>query len=441
MQLPGGQVVLQSSVTPDMMNPGGTTAQDLNNSSMNALYSLNEANASNSGSPYAGENSGAGAINPAGLASAVDQSNLAAAPYMTQLSQLINSLNQTAQQQANMGRIPGEAGLEAQSSQDIAAELAGNLNPGTVSTIRDQMAQMYGNGGFGVDNAATSAAAMRAMGLLAEGQVQAGQNNLSQATARNPSAPIYGAQGLLVNPNEYLNASRNANTAARSGAGSGAGSGTGAARTGSGAGAGTGSGGAGGGALRYNVGTPAPNQGIQNTGNNAGSRYVSQGTTPLNSSGTGSTTYTPGGSSVFGLIDTGDGTTLDAFDSSGLYANGIMRQYGSMPDFSNPNVYAQNQISTPSMLNNFGQGSTYVPPNTRYDPITDTYVNTYGLNGYDTSVGTGWDIGSSTGRYPNNTTYNPLNDTSINTYGLGTYDTTPNFPEPTWEDIFGSEEE
>lgn len=157
--------------------------------------------------------------NPYELATNVDQSNLAASPYMSQLSTLVNSLNQSAQQTANMSRIPGEAGLEQQSSDDISAELAGQLNPGTVSTIQDSMAQLYGGNGFGADNAATSAAAERAMGLTAEGQVQTGETNLSAAAARNPAAPIYDASGLLVTPNQYLAAQQS--SAAGSGGGGG----------------------------------------------------------------------------------------------------------------------------------------------------------------------------------------------------------------------------
>jgi hypothetical protein len=331
--------------------------------------------------------------NPYNLASNVDQSNLAASPYMSQLSTLINSLNQSAQQTANMSRIPGEAGLEQQSSNDISAELAGQLNPGTVSMIQDSMAQLYGGNGFGADNAATSAAAERAMGLTAEGQVQAGQSNLSAAAARNPAAPIYDASGLLVTPKEYL--------AALNAAASGSGSGSAASPT---AGRSTFGGGS---------GSANPTQGTQNFGGATGGTYTTP--TAATTTGTGAYAYDPGGSSVFGLIDTGDGNTLDMFDSSGLYSSGIMPQYGSMPDYSNPNVYAQNPASDPSMLNNFGQGATYTPPNTTYNPGTNTYDYTYGLGSYDTSPNTGWDIGSAGGQYPANTAYNPNTDSSVST--------------------------
>ena len=58
---------------------------------------------------------------PQTLASDTAESNLAASSYITQLDQLINSLNQSAQQTANMGRIPGEADLEQQNSADISS--------------------------------------------------------------------------------------------------------------------------------------------------------------------------------------------------------------------------------------------------------------------------------------------------------------------------------
>ena len=314
--------------------------------------------------------------NPYSLSTDVSQSNLAASPYITQLDQLVNSLNQSAQQTANMSRISGEAGLEQQSSNDISSELAGQLNPGTVSTIQDSMAQLYGGNGFGADNAATSAAAERAMGLTAEGQVQAGEGNLSAAAARNPAAPIYDASNLLVTPNQYLSAQQ----------ASGSGTGTGGVKTGTG------------GASSI----PSPTQGNQNFGGATGGTYTTP--TAATTAGTGATSYTPGGSSPFGLIDTGNGNTLDMFDSSGLYSNGVMSPYGTMPDYSQPTSYLNNVPGAPTIANS---GDT-TPANTVYSPATDTYNYNFGLPNYNTSGNvdyTGYDPAS---------TYNAGNDS----YGM-----------------------
>jgi hypothetical protein len=333
--LPGGQVVPNSAAGSDTSSSGLSTG---------------------AGS-FAGQ-----------LGSLTAQSNLSALPYDEQLSQVINATDQAAQQTANMGRIPNEPALETSSSSDIAAELAGQLAPGTVSTIQDSMAQMYGGSGFGVDSAATSAAAMRAMGLTAEGQVQAGESNLTAAAGRNPAAPITSLDSLMVSPNQYMSAAQMAQNAQNTGTTSGGSGGTRAS--------------GGGGGSPYS--TPAnPFNPIANAGGGGGST-----SSPVSSQSNFTpdtySNYNPGGSSVFGTIDTGGGNTVDMFDPSGLNAAGITPTYGSMPDYSNPNASAQNPISTPSMLNNFGTGatSTFTPANTVYNSGTDTYNNNYGVPDY-----------------------------------------------------------
>ena len=130
-------------------------------------------------------------------------SNLAAAPQISDIENLVNSLNEAQQQTLNTSSLPGGAALQQSAVNDTSAELAGNLSPGTVSTIEDQMAQQYGNQGFAPDSAAISAAAERAMGLTAEQQVQAGQQNLQTNLAEYPSAPLYGAQNFLTTPGQY----------------------------------------------------------------------------------------------------------------------------------------------------------------------------------------------------------------------------------------------
>src|ERR1019366_633336 len=91
---------------------------------------------------------------------------------------------------------------------------------------------------------------------------------------------------------------------------------------------------------------PSPNQGVSNFG--GGGSYPTTGTTTPaaptapNTAGNGYSSYIAGGSSPFGLIDSGGGNTLNMFDSSGLYANGVMPAYGSMPDYSNPNSWQNN---------------------------------------------------------------------------------------------------
>lgn len=146
----------------------------------------------------------------------------------------INLLNRQAQQEANLSRIPGAAGLEAQSSEMIGQQLAGELPADVMGLIGRRAAEtavMSGRPGAPASNAAY----LRALGLTSLEQQQAGQQNLTAAYARNPAAPIYGAENFAITPlqaaqlqyqYDALNASmRNRGTG---GGGGGGGSGGGA---------------------------------------------------------------------------------------------------------------------------------------------------------------------------------------------------------------------
>lgn len=125
----------------------------------------------------------------------VQQTNIADIPNMQTLTQTINALNLAAQNQANMGRIPGQAGLEQQSSGMIGQELAGQVPSDVMNLLRQQGAE--GNVVSGRDS---QAAYLNALGRTSLQQQQAGQQNLSQAAARNPVAPIYDPSKLLITP-------------------------------------------------------------------------------------------------------------------------------------------------------------------------------------------------------------------------------------------------
>lgn len=117
-------------------------------------------------------------------------------PDYSQIDDLIaqiNATNQAAQHAANLGRIPGAAELEAQSSQNIA----GLLNPPTQFAEIDvpSAAQAVASGTVGSPFAGvtglnlTENERLRRQGL--------GQQYLSAAYARNPAAPIADPQALF----------------------------------------------------------------------------------------------------------------------------------------------------------------------------------------------------------------------------------------------------
>lgn len=123
------------------------------------------------------------------------EANVASLPDIVALTNAINALNLEAQQKANMSRIPGEAGLEGQSSDLIKAELGGQVPADVENLLRQQGAEA--NVISGRDS---NAAYLRALGLTSLGQEQAGQQNLSSAVARNPVAPIFDPSSQLITP-------------------------------------------------------------------------------------------------------------------------------------------------------------------------------------------------------------------------------------------------
>lgn len=129
-----------------------------------------------------------------GLAGQAAQQNIAAAPDIARLSQLINQINHAANQQ----RVTGGAALEAQSSQNIANELAGNLPQSYLQNLQTSMAQRGAAGGFGVDSPNMNAAALRAMGLESMDIQRQGQTDLNSAYQR--AAPLFSAENATVTP-------------------------------------------------------------------------------------------------------------------------------------------------------------------------------------------------------------------------------------------------
>lgn len=123
--------------------------------------------------------------------------NIASLPDITALTNAINAINLQAQQQANVSRIPGEAGLEQQSSNLIGQQLGGYVPPDVINLLKQQGAEQNVLTGAG-----SNAAYLRALGTTSLAQQQAGERNLSAAVARNPAAPLYDPSRMLLTPYE-----------------------------------------------------------------------------------------------------------------------------------------------------------------------------------------------------------------------------------------------
>lgn len=114
---------------------------------------------------------------------------------IAQLTQLINSINQTAQRSANAGRIPDGAGLEGISSSNIRSALSGELDPSVITQIAQQAAERGVATGSPM-GAGSNAAFLRSLGLNSLDLMNTGQDWLTQALNRNPTAPLIDPTGL-----------------------------------------------------------------------------------------------------------------------------------------------------------------------------------------------------------------------------------------------------
>lgn len=128
------------------------------------------------------------------------QENLGGIGNLTSLADIINSINQGAQQAANVGRLPGGAALQQRTSDVIGSELSGQLDPGVIALLQQQGAENGIGGGMGAGANATNAAYLKALGLTSQQEEQAGLSNLNLALAANPSAPLFNLSPFLVTP-------------------------------------------------------------------------------------------------------------------------------------------------------------------------------------------------------------------------------------------------
>lgn len=146
-------------------------------------------------------NQGGGGGAGADYQSSAISGNRSSVPQLEQLTQLINSINQTAQQTANAGRIPGGAALEGQSSGNISRALAGELDPSVIRRLGQAAAERGVSSGSPM-GAGTNAEYLRSLGLTSLDLQNTGQNWLTQATGRNPAAPLFNPASMLLTPEQ-----------------------------------------------------------------------------------------------------------------------------------------------------------------------------------------------------------------------------------------------
>jgi hypothetical protein len=145
---------------------------------------LNSAVAAVTGqTPTAGTSSSSG-----GLAGQAAAQNIAAAPSLDALAQIISGINQKAYLSA--------PGRQAQVT-NIQNELAGNLDPQTVQSAQLEAAQRYGGAGFGADSGAWQSAVQRATGISRQALESQGATELNSLYSQ---MPVTDASQFAVTP-------------------------------------------------------------------------------------------------------------------------------------------------------------------------------------------------------------------------------------------------
>ncbi len=129
-------------------------------------------------------------------APAVPQNNM---DWVRATTEMINQINQQAQVNANAARIPGATGLEGQSSANIHNALAGQLPQDVINQIGTAAAERGVSAGspWGAN---ANADYLKAIGLNSLQLQNTGQDWLTSALGRNPSAPIFDPGRLVITP-------------------------------------------------------------------------------------------------------------------------------------------------------------------------------------------------------------------------------------------------
>lgn len=86
--------------------------------------------------------------------------------------------------------VPGLGGLVQQRSNDISAQLGGNVPQGVINQLAQQAAERGAGAGMGVDSPASMAALEQALGTTSLNQISAGEQGLSSAQGSVPNVPL-----------------------------------------------------------------------------------------------------------------------------------------------------------------------------------------------------------------------------------------------------------
>jgi len=147
---------------------------------------------------------------PTSTAYDVLQGNLA---NLGSIYDLAGGLNQFGAQQARgqyEANLPGYDQLVAQSSNDILANLKGQVPDDVIAQLQQQAAERGISTGT-AGGANVGAQYLKALGLTSLGQETLGQQQLTAAVQRTPTSPLFNTSSMLVTPEQQQAAAMAAN--------------------------------------------------------------------------------------------------------------------------------------------------------------------------------------------------------------------------------------
>lgn len=152
-----------------------------------------------------------GVTNPTSSAAGALAGNLQNLAGIYGLAGSVNTFQNQAAAQGLNQNLPGYGNMIAQSSDNILANLRGQVAPDVIAQIAQSAAQRGIAGGFGAGSPNSNAAYLRALGLTSMGLQQTGESQLTGAINRTPVAQPFNVTSMFVSPEQQQSAQQAAN--------------------------------------------------------------------------------------------------------------------------------------------------------------------------------------------------------------------------------------
>jgi len=323
-----------------------------------------------------------GTPDPTSTATSAISGNIGNLANLYGLAQGAGTASAIGQQQQYIQNLPGYMANRNQQSTNIAQELAGQLPQDVVNQIAQQSAQIGAGSGMGPMSPLSNADYLKDIGLTSLGMQQAGGTALNQQIQTTPTGPAFNPASMMVTPQQeqeaalqasMMNAAPNPTAAAEAN-------------------------------LLAQQQAAQAAQNAANLGGTAGNTGTggyrvtgSQGATSINPAvGTGGNPAAAVGGGVYGATGIAGQTGLGGGTAGTWTPMGNGLQYNSQTGAVMPvgsgvlgggtntvdtNPYAGLGVGYDPTTGDFSAGGG-LPPNSTYNPATDTVSNNYGIPNY-----------------------------------------------------------